>query len=98
VKPPHSIQITAVGAYAPSKVITNDEMAELVDTNDEWIKSHTGIAERHIAEKGELTSDLAYKAISTASSLPRQLPISRASLPQPACLQNGWEARALPLM
>lgn len=63
MKPPHSIQITAVGAYAPSKVITNDEMAELVDTNDEWIKSHTGIAERHIAEKGELTSDLAYKAI-----------------------------------
>ncbi|NCC14540.1 MAG: 3-oxoacyl-ACP synthase, partial [Spirochaetia bacterium] len=63
MKPPHSIQITAVGAYAPSKVITNDEMAELVDTSDEWIKSHTGIAERHIAEKGELTSDLAYKAI-----------------------------------
>ncbi|MDD3057971.1 MAG: 3-oxoacyl-ACP synthase, partial [Sphaerochaeta sp.] len=63
MKPPHSIQITAVGSYAPSKVITNDEMAELVDTNDEWIKSHTGIAERHIAEKGELTSDLAYKAI-----------------------------------
>ncbi|MFA6731829.1 MAG: beta-ketoacyl-ACP synthase III [Sphaerochaeta sp.] len=63
MKPPHSIQITAVGSYAPSKVITNDELAELVDTSDEWIKSHTGIAERHIAEKGELTSDLAYKAI-----------------------------------
>ncbi len=63
MKPPQSIQITALGAYAPQKVVTNDELAQIVDTSDEWIISHTGIAQRHIAQEQEQTSDLAYKAI-----------------------------------
>ncbi|MGE4585241.1 MAG: beta-ketoacyl-ACP synthase III [Sphaerochaeta sp.] len=63
MKPLHSIQITAVGAYAPPKVLTNTELSTIVDTSDEWIRSHTGIGERHIAEKEQTTSDLAMFAV-----------------------------------
>lgn len=63
MKPPHTIQITALGSYAPQKVVTNDELSHLVETSDEWIRSHTGIGERHIATEEEFCSDLAYKAI-----------------------------------
>ena len=50
--------IRGVGAYLPKRVITNDDMARLVDTTDEWIKERTGIEQRHVAEPDELTSDL----------------------------------------
>lgn len=55
-------RITGTGSYAPKKVITNHDLAKLVDTNDEWIIERTGIRERRIAEKGQTTSDLAYEA------------------------------------
>ncbi len=61
--PPHYIQITALGSYAPSKVVSNDELSKIVETSDEWIHSHTGIKERHIAPDEQKTSDIAYKAI-----------------------------------
>jgi len=54
--------ITAVGHYVPSKVLTNAELEKMVDTNDEWIRSRTGISERRILEQGA-TSDLAVGAI-----------------------------------
>jgi 3-oxoacyl-[acyl-carrier-protein] synthase-3 len=54
--------ITAVGHYAPPKVLTNAELEKMVDTNDEWIRSRTGISERRILEQGA-TSDLAVGAI-----------------------------------
>lgn len=47
------------GAYLPEKVLTNDDLAKIVDTSDEWITKRTGIRERHIAAEGEMTSDLA---------------------------------------
>ena len=50
--------IRGVGAYLPKRVMTNDDMSKLVDTTDAWIKERTGIEQRHIAEDGELTSDL----------------------------------------
>jgi len=50
------------GAYLPERVMTNDELAALVDTSDEWIVERTGIRRRHIAADGETTSDLAYAA------------------------------------
>lgn len=53
--------IKGVGAYAPSNIITNDHLSKLVDTNDEWIFSRTGIRERRIST-GEDTSDIAVKA------------------------------------
>jgi 3-oxoacyl-[acyl-carrier-protein] synthase-3 len=54
------------GAYLPGKTVTNSDLAALVDTSDEWIAQRTGIRERHIAEEGETTSDLALAATRAA--------------------------------
>ena len=56
-------KITGLGRYVPPRVVTNDEIAKLVDTNNEWIVERTGIHQRHWAEKGTATSDLAVKAV-----------------------------------
>jgi 3-oxoacyl-[acyl-carrier-protein] synthase-3 len=55
-------RIAGTGSYLPERVLTNDDLAKLVDTSDEWITSRTGIRERHIAADGETTGDLAYHA------------------------------------
>ena len=60
------ILMTGVGAYLPKKIITNDDLAQWVDTSDEWIKQRTGIAQRHMVADGELTSDLAINAANEA--------------------------------
>ena len=54
-------KIKAVGAYVPEYTVTNDDLSKIVDTNDEWISSRSGIRRRHFS-KGENTSDLAAKA------------------------------------
>ena len=56
--------ITAVGAYVPKFVMTNKMLEDLVETNDEWITSRTGIKERRILKKeeGEGTSFMCIKA------------------------------------
>ncbi|HEX7066738.1 MAG TPA: beta-ketoacyl-ACP synthase III [Candidatus Limnocylindria bacterium] len=54
--------ITGWGMYAPSRVMTNDDLAKLVDTNDEWIVTRTGIRERRIAADGETTTMLSVNA------------------------------------
>ncbi|WP_395815621.1 beta-ketoacyl-ACP synthase III [Devosia sp.] len=54
--------IRSVGAYLPAQVMTNDDLAKIVDTSDEWIVQRTGIRQRHIAAEGENTSDLAANA------------------------------------
>ncbi|HLX12331.1 MAG TPA: beta-ketoacyl-ACP synthase III, partial [Bacteroidota bacterium] len=53
--------ITAVGHYVPEYVMTNHELEKMVDTNDEWIRSRTGIRERHVMKHGA-TSDMSVKA------------------------------------
>ncbi len=55
-------KISGVAHWVPETVLTNAELEKMVDTNDEWIMSRTGIKERHILEKGKATSDLAYEA------------------------------------
>lgn len=50
--------IRGVGAHLPKRVVTNDEMAKIVDTSDEWIRERSGIRQRHVAGEGEHTSDL----------------------------------------
>ena len=57
--------ITAIGGYVPEYVLTNDELATMVDTNDEWITTRTGIKERRILkpEEGMGASYLAIKAV-----------------------------------
>jgi 3-oxoacyl-[acyl-carrier-protein] synthase III len=58
-----SVSITGLGCNVPDRIVTNDDLAELVDTNDEWIVARTGIHERRLAEPGELAmSDLALPA------------------------------------
>jgi 3-oxoacyl-[acyl-carrier-protein] synthase-3 len=59
-------RIVGVGAYAPKRVLTNADLAKMVDTSDEWIVQRTGIRERHVADEGEATSDLAVKAAQQA--------------------------------
>ena len=54
--------ITGWGMYAPSRVVTNDDLAKFVDTNDEWISSRTGIKERRFASEGETTSSMSVRA------------------------------------
>jgi 3-oxoacyl-[acyl-carrier-protein] synthase-3 len=54
------------GAYLPERVLTNAELAKMVDTSDEWIVQRTGIKERHIAAEGEFTSHLGLKAAQAA--------------------------------
>ena len=62
----------SIGAYVPSKVLSNADLEKMVDTSDEWILKRTGISERRIADEGENTSDMATKA--------SKLAIDRASL------------------
>jgi 3-oxoacyl-[acyl-carrier-protein] synthase-3 len=58
--------IAGTGSYLPARVLTNAELAQQVDTSDEWIVTRTGIRERRIAAADELTSDLALKACQAA--------------------------------
>ena len=55
-------RIAGTGSYLPSKVLTNDDLAKMVDTSDEWITTRTGIKTRHIAADDETTADLAFHA------------------------------------
>ena len=55
-------KITGVAGYVPPKVMTNADLEKLVETNDEWIRTRTGIRERHVAEKGTASSHLATEA------------------------------------
>jgi len=57
----NEVQIIGTGSYVPLNIMTNQQLAEIVDTSDEWIVSMTGIKERHISQ-GENTSDLATQA------------------------------------
>jgi 3-oxoacyl-[acyl-carrier-protein] synthase III len=60
------VTITGLGAHVPERVLTNDELAELVDTSDEWIVTRTGIRERRIAAETEALSDLSLPAVRLA--------------------------------
>jgi len=55
-------RIAGVGAYLPERILTNDDLAKIVETSDEWIVERSGIRRRHVAAEGELTSDLATAA------------------------------------
>jgi 3-oxoacyl-[acyl-carrier-protein] synthase III len=71
------VSITGLGTYAPERVLTNDELAELVDTSDEWITERTGIKERRIAAPEQAMTDLALpaarKALAQAGVEPEEL-------------------------
>jgi 3-oxoacyl-[acyl-carrier-protein] synthase III len=52
-------RIAGTGSYLPKKILTNHDLEKLVDTSDEWIRTRTGISQRHVAAEGETTTDLA---------------------------------------
>ncbi len=89
-----STVILGTGSYAPERVLTNDELAHMVDTSDEWIRTRTGIRERRIAAPGETTSDMAVqaarRALADAGLTPADLDLLVVAtitpdLPMPAC-------------
>ncbi|HEX3686632.1 MAG TPA: beta-ketoacyl-ACP synthase 3, partial [Gaiellaceae bacterium] len=57
-----AISITGLGSYVPERVLTNDDLSTMMDTNDEWIRERTGIRERRIAEPEQALSDLCLPA------------------------------------
>jgi 3-oxoacyl-[acyl-carrier-protein] synthase-3 len=72
-------RIIGTGSYAPKKVVTNHDLEKILDTSDDWITERTGIKQRHIAEKGEVTSDLAFeasqRALKAAKLSPQELDV-----------------------
>jgi 3-oxoacyl-[acyl-carrier-protein] synthase III len=87
-------RVIGTGRYAPEKILTNDDLAKLVDTSDEWIRSRTGIRERRVAADGENTSDMALhasrQALEMAGLGPDDLDLIivgtvTADMPMPAC-------------
>lgn len=58
----YSSVIIGTGSYLPEKILSNNDLAKFIDTDDEWITSRTGIKERRIVAEGEYTSDMASKA------------------------------------
>lgn len=69
-------RIVALGHYQPAKVLTNDDLALLVDTDDEWIRSRVGIRARHIAESEtlvDLATEAAQKALATSGFAPADI-------------------------
>lgn len=79
--------ITGWGMYVPEPVLTNDDIAKLVNTNDEWIRDRTGIRERHIARENEFPSTLAVeasvKALQVANLAPTELDLIICSTSSP---------------
>jgi 3-oxoacyl-[acyl-carrier-protein] synthase-3 len=59
-------RVLGSGGYLPAKIVTNDDLAQRLDTNDAWIRQRTGIRQRHIAADDELTSTLGLRAAQTA--------------------------------
>jgi 3-oxoacyl-[acyl-carrier-protein] synthase-3 len=61
-------KISALGTYVPPRLLTNEDLEKMVDTNHDWIMDRTGIRERHIVDKGVATSDLSVAAANKALS------------------------------
>jgi 3-oxoacyl-[acyl-carrier-protein] synthase-3 len=62
----YEVSVTGLGSYLPERVVTNDDLAQRLDTSDEWISTRTGIRQRHYAAAEEATSDLALVAAERA--------------------------------
>ena len=67
-------ELVGFGHYLPNKILTNDDLSQMVETNDEWIRTRTGICLRHIAEEGDTTSVFAARAVEAALKNAKLLP------------------------
>ena len=70
------ISVTGLGCHVPERVVTNDELAQYVDTNDEWIVERTGIRERRIAAENEALTDVCLPAARRALAMAGAEPAS----------------------
>jgi 3-oxoacyl-[acyl-carrier-protein] synthase III len=93
-------KIIGTGSCLPPKIITNDDLSKIVDTNDAWIKERTGIAERRVSDEGTATSDLALlaaeRALSAAGTAPDEIDLILVCtcspdmlFPSTACILQG---------
>jgi 3-oxoacyl-[acyl-carrier-protein] synthase III len=86
----YTASITGIGSFLPRKVLTNDDLAKMLDTTDEWITKRTGIKERRIVENGVTASDLAIeaslRALDDANILPSEIDLIVAATITPDCL------------
>ncbi len=101
-------RISGTGSYLPARIVTNDEVAQWVDTTDEWIRQRVGIRERRYAAKGEATSDMAAAAgraaIASAGLTPEDIDMIvvgtiTGDMPLPACaafVQQKLGCRTVP--
>jgi 3-oxoacyl-[acyl-carrier-protein] synthase III len=101
-------RIKGTGSYVPARVVTNDDLAKLVDTSDEWIRKRVGIRERRYAAEGETSSDMAAeaarRALAAAQMNPDDLDMIivgtiTGDMPLPACavfIQRKLGCREIP--
>ncbi|MCW2640391.1 MAG: 3-oxoacyl-(acyl carrier protein) synthase [Dactylosporangium sp.] len=84
-----SAVVCGLGAYVPPRVVTNASLAEVLDTSDEWIRSRTGIRQRHVVDPGVATSDLAVdagrRALASAGTDQVDLVVLATSTPDHPC-------------
>lgn len=70
-------RIVGTGGYLPPKIVTNDDLAKRMDTSDEWIRTRTGICQRHVADSSQAASDLGLeasrRALASAQVAPRDV-------------------------
>ena len=64
------VRIAGLGKYLPQRVLTNDDLARMVDTSDEWIRERSGIRERHLASDEETASSMGLEAARRALAGP----------------------------
>lgn len=92
--------VKSVGGYAPSRIVTNDDISKLVDTTDEWIRTRSGIVTRHVTDEHEALTDLLYpaavQALERAQLAPEELDMIIIAtvtgdypLPSTACLMQS---------
>ena len=90
-----AIRIAGTGCFIPERILTNQDLEKMVDTNDEWITTRTGIKQRHIAPKempnSDMALDAARKAIANAGIQPDDLDFIISSPPLPASCRANWD-------
>jgi 3-oxoacyl-[acyl-carrier-protein] synthase-3 len=88
--------VRGIGSYLPAKILSNADLAAMVNTSDEWIVQRTGIRQRHIAAEGELTSDMATaaakKALASAGLKPGDIDLTLLATSTP---DNTFPASAV---
>ena len=98
----NGIKLISTGSAVPKKVVTNDDLAKIVDTNDEWISTRTGIRSRRYCTDGESHTSLwhwsgaASPPAKSASAWWPQSPRIFFPPPPPACSKRSWAFRRIP--